>query len=185
MPVLGSLDLKPFPTTRPSTATHPFMKRLILCLFLSTLALSGAPEYPSQGPDIYDPKADGSALIAAALDQAKLEHKQVILDFGANWCPWCRRLHGLFEGNPQVAAALKKGYVVVMIDVNTRNGVKRNAQVNLRYGNPVHYGLPVLMVLNAKGETVTTQDSGELEEGQGHSPAKVLAFLDKWADERP
>ena len=163
----------------------PAMNRLLFLVLASTLALAAAPEYPTRGPDIYDTQADGNALIASALARAKAENKQVLLDFGANWCPWCHRLHALFETNPQVAAALAKNYVVVMIDVNTRHGVKRNAQVNLKYGNPIHYGLPVLMVINANGETVTTQDSGELEEGEGHSPAKVLAFLEKWADGKP
>jgi len=80
-----------------------------------------------------------------------------------------------------VSAALGRGFVVVMIDANTRDGVKRNAGVNERYGNPIRHGIPVLVVLGSDGKPLTTKDSGELEEGDGHSPAKITAFLAAWA----
>src|SRR5208283_2349089 len=82
------------------------------------------------------------------------------------WCIWCRRLHATFEGDPSVAAALDRGFVVVMLDVNTRNGTKRNAALVERYGNPTSHGIPVLVVLDADGKQLTTKDTGELEEGK-------------------
>jgi hypothetical protein len=37
------------------------------------------------------------------------------------------------------------------------------------------------VVLDADGRPLTTQDTGELENGRdGHDPSKVLAFLEKW-----
>mgnify|MGYP001549810212 CR=1 FL=1 len=105
----------------------------------------------------------------------------VLVMFGANWCVWCHRLHATFAGDARVAAALKAGYEVVLIDVNTRHGDKRNADVDARYGHPTKEGLPVLVVLDAAGKQLTTQETGALEEGAGHSPAKVVAFLEKWA----
>jgi hypothetical protein len=68
-----------------------------------------------------------------------------------------------------------------MVDVNTRNGTKRNADVNARYGTPTAHGIPVLVVLDADGKQLTTKDTGELEEGEGHSPARILAFLAAWS----
>ena len=133
------------------------------------------------GPDIYDVRADGSAQIASALARASAEHKRVIVDFGANWCIWCRRLHATFEGDPGVAGALRRGFVVVMVDVNTRRGERRNAGVVERYGNPTAHGIPVLVVLDADGRRLATQDTGAFEEGGGHSPAKIAAFLAAWA----
>jgi thiol:disulfide interchange protein len=142
---------------------------------------SAGPEYPAKGPDIYDTHADAGAQITAALAKAAAEHKRVLLDFGANWCIWCRRLHSTFESSPEVSGALDRGFIVVMIDVNTRNGVNRNASVNERYGKPTRHGIPVLVVLESDGKQLTTKDSGELEEGDGHSPAKIVAFLAAWA----
>jgi thiol:disulfide interchange protein len=153
-----------------------------LALTLLPVAVARAdPEYPKMGADIYDVHADANADIAKALAMASIEHKAVLLDFGANWCIWCHRLHNTFETNPAVAKALSDSFVVVMVDVNTRHGEKRNADVNLRYGNPIQHGVPVLVVLDASGKQLTTKDSGELEEGDGHSPAKITAFLAAWA----
>jgi thiol:disulfide interchange protein len=159
------------------------MRLLLPFLLLATLLR--AAEYPQSGPDIYDPKADGSAQIEAALKQAKAENKRVLLKFGANWCSWCRALNGLMHDHAGVKAALARDYVVVLVDVNTRNGVKRNEAVNTKYGNPIQHGLPVLVILDADDVTLVTQETGALEAGQGHDPAKVLAFLATWAAKAP
>jgi thiol:disulfide interchange protein len=167
------------PPLRPALA-------LAALALLTAAGLRAEPEYPKMGPDIYDIHADGSADIAAALARAGSDRKRVLLVFGANWCIWCHRLHSTFETNAAVAAALEKGFVLVDVDVNTRKGEKRNAAVNERYGNPVQHGIPVLVVLDSDGKQLTTKDSGELEDGEGHSPAKILAFLAAWAPpERP
>lgn len=162
------------------------MKRLVALplLLLALLPLGAEPEYPKQGPDIYNPQADGFALIAAALEQAKAAHKNVLLDFGANWCPWCHKLHHTFTTNSAVAGEIFHDYVVVMIDVNMRHGIKRNSEVNENYGNPIHEGLPVLVVLDAGGQQLFTQETGALEDGDHHDPAKVLAFLKRWSPTR-
>jgi thiol:disulfide interchange protein len=148
---------------------------------LLSAPLGAESEYPKMGPDIYDAHADGDKLVGDALRRAAAEHKRVIVDMGANWCIWCRRLNSTLEGDPSVAAALNRGFIVVMLDVNTRNGTKRNAGLVERYGNPTSHGIPVLVVLDAGGKQLTTKDTGELEEGKGHSPAKILQFLAAWA----
>jgi thiol:disulfide interchange protein len=158
----------------------------LLALFALATALSAAePEYPRMGPDIYDTKADGVAQVTAALKQAKAEHKHVLLKLGANWCVWCRRLSHTFEADATVAKELRDNYVLVLIDVNHRQGKARNDAVNERYGNPVAQGLPVLVVLDADGRQLTTQETGALEDGKSaHDPAKVTAFLRQWAPKR-
>ena len=45
--------------------------RLLPLFLLATTAFSAEPEYPKQGPDIYDREADGMAQIATALSQAR------------------------------------------------------------------------------------------------------------------
>ena len=129
---------------------------------------------------IYDESADGGKQVEEGLVRAKKENKRVLLMFGANWCGWCHRLHKLFESDAQIAAKLKQDFVVVMIDVNKNH----NADVNQRHGNPTRFGLPVLVVLDAEGKALTTQDTGKLEEDDRHDPAKVLAFLNQWVPSR-
>ncbi len=158
---------------------------LVLFLVAVTMGRAAAPEYPKYGPDIYDREADGFVQIASALQQTKAEHKNVLLDFGANWCPWCHQLHHLFVRDPAIAATLARDFVVVMIDVNQRHGVKRNLAVDEKYGHPIAQGLPVLVVLDAEGRALTTQETGALEDGKdAHDPAKVAAFLARWAPKR-
>ena len=143
------------------------------------------PEYPKMGPDIYDREADGTVQIAAALTQARKEHKRVLVKLGANWCVWCHRLSATFHESPTVAKALADGYVLVLIDVNHRNGKSRNDAMNEKYGNPTQFGLPVLLVLDEDGRLLTTQETGALEDGgKGHDPAKIVAFLQAWAPKR-
>jgi thiol:disulfide interchange protein len=158
-----------------------------LTLALSALALLPAaglradPEYPKTGPDVYDVHADGSAQIATAVATAAVVNKRVILVFGANWCIECHRLSATFKNDAGVAKALEAGFIVVKIDVNQRHGTDRNEAVVERYGNPIAHGVPVLVVLDSDGKLLTTKDSGEWEEGEGHRPAKILAFLSAWA----
>jgi hypothetical protein len=153
---------------------------LTLALLVTLSARAGA-EYPEMGPDIYDPKADGAVLIAAALKQAKAEQKNVLLEFGANWEPWGRKLEHTLAVETPLATKLSHDFVVVRLDVNMRHGVKRNDAINSRYGNPIHQGLPVLVVLDGDGKQLVTQETGALEEGDHHDPKKVMAFLAKWS----
>ncbi len=152
----------------------------ILLLLSAPTGLAGDAQAKSARPAIYDESADGAKQIEEALARVKKENKRVLLMFGANWCGWCHRLHQLFESDAQIAAKLKQDFVVVLIDVNKSH----NADVNQRYGNPTRFGLPVLVVLDAEGKALTTQDTGKLEEGDHHDPAKVLAFLNQWAPSR-
>lgn len=131
-------------------------------------------------PNLYDESANGSKQIADALVIAKKENKHVLLQFGANWCGWCHRLHKLCESDKDIAETLKNGFVVVLIDVNKEH----NQDVDTKYGHPTQFGLPVIVVLDADGKLLTTQDTGKLEEGDHHSPEKVMAFLKEWSPKK-
>jgi thioredoxin-related protein len=160
------------------------MKRLTITtlLLISLASVSFAAEQPGKParPAIYDRGADGTKQIEEALKTAKTQNKHVLLQFGANWCGWCHRLHGLFKDSAEIARTLKENYVVVLIDLDQVDGKPHNADVDKRYGNPTRFGLPVLVVLDSDGKQLTTQDTGKLEEGDHHDPKKVLAFLNQW-----
>ncbi len=158
------------------------MKTGILCI-LGTAALlvqgfcspvfgADAPVKTSR-PAIYNENADAAKEIADALALAKKEDKRVLLQFGANWCGWCHKLHKLCQTDTHIAAKLKEAYVVVLVDVNKGH----NSDINKQYGNPTRFGLPAIVILNADGMILTTQDTGKLEEGDHHDPKKVLAWI--------
>ena len=85
-------------------------------------------------------------------------------------------MSSLLKTNSEISKIVKDNYVVVLIDVDKGH----NADVVKRYDNPTRFGLPVLVVLDSDGKPLTTQDTGKLEEGSQHDPAKVIAFLEKW-----
>jgi thioredoxin-related protein len=159
---------------------------LFACLLAAALVphqrvqAQATPHPKTGGPDIYDESADGSKQIADALIVARKEGKNVLLQFGANWCIWCHRLHDLYASDKDIAGILKENFVVVMVDVNKEH----NQEVDLKYGHPMSHGLPVIVILNAEGKQLTTKDSGELEEGDHHSPVKVAAFLKEWTPKK-
>jgi thiol:disulfide interchange protein len=156
-------------------------------LLVGVLILAvGAPDWaigeeaPKNRPNIYDESADATKQIADALAKAKQENKRVLLQFGANWCGWCHKLHKLFEADAEIAGVLKESYVVIMVDVNKGH----NTDIDQRYQNPTRFGLPALVVLDSAGKVLVTQDTGKLEEGDHHDPKKVLAFLNEWAGKK-
>jgi thiol:disulfide interchange protein len=154
-----------------------FVFGLLLAFAVGFVGAQGGDGSTAAKPPIYDESADGTKQIAEALALAGKDGKRVLLQFGANWCPWCHKLHSLFKADKDIAAKLKSDFVVVLIDVNKG----RNAEVDAKYGHPTRFGIPVLVVLDADGKQLTTKDSSELEEGDHHSPEKVMAFLKKWS----
>lgn len=155
----------------------------VACLIALPAPADDPPAKPTR-PPIYDTKADGTTQIADALATAKREHKNVLLQFGANWCGWCHKLHTLFQTEKNIAAFLKSNYVLVLVDVDQVDAKMHNADTNEKYGNPCRFGLPSLVVLDAYGKQLTTQDSGKLEKGDHHDPALVMKFLKDWSPKK-
>ncbi len=109
----------------------------LLAVLIASIAAVQAGDAPPAGKEsVYDESADGSRQIADALALAGKDGKRVLLQFGANWCPWCHKLHALFKSDKEIAARLKRDYVVVLIDVNKGH----NAVVDAKYGHPTQPG---------------------------------------------
>lgn len=142
------------------------MRRLLLGLLSAmalTTLLSAKADYPGMGPDIFDPKVPGELLVDQAFTQAAREKKVVLLFIGTNWCPWSRRIHGLFTSHPAVTALLRERYVLVHIDANTRNDRKRNAALLERFGDPAKkHGIPVFVVISEDGTRFSAKDTAPL-----------------------
>jgi thiol:disulfide interchange protein len=135
------------------------------------------------GTDIFDAKAPAEKLVADAVAQAKREDKKVLLFFGANWCPWCRRLHAALTQNSAVQSRLRQKFVLVHLDANTRNDQQRNAAVLKKYGGPIRqYGLPVFVVLARDGIQLTTRETASFAADTDKKMAeRLLSFLDEWS----
>jgi thiol:disulfide interchange protein len=154
---------------------------LFLCflLFITSTLPSHSHAADTTKPPIYDESADAQKQLTAAVEQAKKENKIILLQFGANWCGWCHKLHKLFDTDQTIHSRLQKDYVVVMVDVNKGH----NSDFAAKYGADKH-GLPCIVILDSNGKHLTTKDTGELEESDHHSPEKVLAFLNQWSPKK-
>jgi len=152
------------------------MKRIVFAL-LFIVGLSVNPLF-AQGVHIYDPQANATEQIALAVKKAHAEGKNVFLQIGGNWCPWCVKFHGFCDNTPEIHQLMEKNYVRVMVNYSKEN---KNLDVLEKLGFPQRFGFPVLVILNDKGERIHTQNSAFLEEDGGYSIKKVAGFLKNWS----
>ncbi|MFC6832885.1 thioredoxin family protein, partial [Streptomyces goshikiensis] len=107
----------------------------------------------------YDSAADGQQALDAALRAAAADGKQVLLDFGANWCGNCKAADKVF-GQPATNALLNDSYHLVKIDIGSQNSA--NFSILRKYSSGGgSYKMPVLIVLSPPGTVRTdTHQSG-------------------------
>jgi len=154
------------------------MKKLFIAIILFfnvSVILSQTEEIK-----IYNENADARADIKAALEKAKADNKNVLLQIGGNWCPWCVKLHGMETTDMQIDSLLNANYVMVMVNV-PREKDKRDPDLMASLGNPQRFGFPVLVVLNQEGERIHTQDSWYLEQDKSYDRDKLMHFLKMWS----
>ena len=141
---------------------------------VSAQSVPAAPAFTAQ--HIYSETANPSAEIAAALAQAKREHKRVIVDFGGDWCGDCQVLDIYLHQAPN-DALLAGHFVLVHVWIGHMDA---NLDVAKRYGVPIGKGVPALAVLGADGKVLYAQKTGEFEDMRHMEPGSVTEFLEKW-----
>jgi thiol-disulfide isomerase/thioredoxin len=153
------------------------MKPTFLLTLLLLLALFASSQ---EKTEIYNPKADAASDIAAATILAGSQGKNVFLQIGGNWCPWCIRFHRFIHEDPQLDSLVEANYVVVKVNFSKEN---ENRQVLASLGYPQRFGFPVFAILDSRGKLLHIQDSGLLEDGKGYSLEKVRNMFLMWSDE--
>ena len=146
-----------------------YLLGLLLLRLLTGLAV--AAEKP-----LYDEKADAHQQVAAALDEASKGHKNIILIFGANWCPDCHALDDNMH-KAELAALIEKNFVVVKIDVGRMD---KNVDVARKYAVPVRRGIPALAVLDSKGKVLYAMDQGQFADARHMSYETIVSFFRQW-----
>jgi thioredoxin-related protein len=125
----------------------------------------------------YNPDADAKKDLAVAIQTAKDQQKQVLIQVGGNWCSWCVKLHGLFESEAKLDSILKSDYVYIMINYSKEN---KNEAVLADLGYPQRFGFPVLLVIDQEGHRLHTQNTAYLEKDKGYDTDKIIGFLLDW-----
>jgi len=144
---------------------------------LALLALSAVPIWTKAASEnIYDEKADAHKLINAAITEAARSHKNIVLDFGANWCGDCHALDAEMR-KPELASLVGRNYVVVHVDVGRFD---KNVDVARKYGVPLKKGIPALAVLDPRGKLLYAQDQGQFEDARHMDYESFKAFFEQW-----
>lgn len=92
----------------------------------------------------YNEQANAQHDIARAFAQAKLSNRKVLMIFGANWCPDCRRFdRSIHNGETPIDP---KKFVTVNINVGNFD---KNLELVRAYGNPIRKGIPAAIVLTS------------------------------------
>ena len=147
-------------------------KNFLLIMFLMSAMVNAQDKV-----QIYDPMADARHDLQQAIQQAGQENKHVLIQVGGNWCPWCVKLHGFFESEAVIDSILKADYVRVKINFSKEN---KNPETMTLLEYPQRFGFPVLVVLDAAGKRLHTQNTGYLEQDKGYDVEKVKGFLLDW-----
>jgi thiol:disulfide interchange protein len=131
---------------------------------------------PTVKKHLYSADADPKADVAAALKQARVEHKRVILDFGGDWCGDCQVLDIYLHQAPN-AELMDKNFLLVHVDIGHFD---KNLNITEKYNVPLKKGVPALAVLDANGKLLYAQQAAEFGDMRYMYPTSVTDFLNKW-----
>ena len=146
--------------------------------FLPLVLVAGVTIAAEQPP--YDEKADAHQQIAAAIAEASKAQKNVILIFGANWCPDCRALDAQMH-KEELAALIATNYEVVKVDIGQHD---KNQDVGEKYHVPLERGIPALAVLDPGGKLLYAMDQGQFADARHMSYEGIKEFFVKWEPKR-
>jgi len=152
---------------------------LIAALIFTAVAAAQFKRVPLQAParpnpQLYKANANAAQDIRQALAAAGRQHKNVLLDFGGNWCIDCHVLDNAFH-QPRIAPLLNSNYVLVHVDVGKYD---KNLDLAKKYHVNLEKGVPSLAVLDALGTVLYA--TGDFERARMMSEDDVIQFLDKW-----
>jgi thiol:disulfide interchange protein len=160
------------PTTTMATSS---IKATAAVVSSSATAVGASAQFPI--PTGYDANRNAITDIRAALSLAKTSHKEVMLDFGADWCPDCVALDTMFH-SAQVEPLLNSDYVVVPIDVGDWN---LNISTASQYVDLTTSGIPALVVMSGNGQVREATNDGSFSNARTMDPNQVATFLTTWA----
>jgi len=125
----------------------------------------------------YDEKADSNAAVKAAMARAGARKKLLLIDLGGNWCPDCRILAGTMK-LPRLDAFIHSHYELVTVDIGRYD---RNMAIPARYGIARPEGVPALLVIDPKTNTLLNPGrTSALADARSMTPQALADWLASW-----
>ena len=155
-------------------SAHPYQDgRSVMRLplsFLASAALVASLSAVSQAAELpYDERANASEQVRQALQVAHAAHKDVLLVFGANWCPDCRVLDSALHGTKSI----NDRFVIVKVDVGNFD---KNLDLAKRYEVPLRKGIPAAAVVSGEDTLLYVTKAGELTMHSGWGNLRSSIF---------
>ena len=135
-----------------------------------------APLVRAQVRDIFPEPSVAKQQLQQALSRAKAEHKNVIVDFGGNWCSDCHLLDIYFH-DPVNQPLLEANYELVEVNIGH---LDENLDIAHKYSVPIEKGVPALVVLDANGRVLHEQTHGKFETARVVESGDLTKFLNTW-----
>jgi thioredoxin-related protein len=149
--------------------------KIIFSLFVIITLSSSAI---AQQKKLYDPYANATNDITAAVKRASAENKFVLIQAGGNWCSWCIEFARFCKADRSIDSLINASFVWYHLNYSKEN---ENKEVFAKYGFPQRFGFPAFIILNGNGERIHTQSSEYLEDGKkSYDKEKVKSFLQNW-----
>lgn len=147
------------------------LRKVLAAVFVVSMMI---PAFAAE--KLFDPTRDASRDLKAAERQAKAEHKNILMDVGGNWCPWCLLVDRTLHEDPELHALLEKNYVVLRVNFS-----RENENVPFLSEYPKAMGYPAWYVLAPSGKLLKTKNTSELEQTHqldaGYSKDALRKFL--------
>mgnify|MGYP001270288898 CR=1 FL=1 len=151
------------------------MKKILLIFLIFSFNFFISKNKDITKNQIYNPKANPQSDLSKAIKKAQKSNKNILLEVGGDWCPWCKKLNKLFTENKEIASLLNKYFIVLKVNYSKEN---KNQEFLSKY--PKIEGYPHIFILDKNGLLLHSQNTGDLESGDHHDPEKVINFLNEW-----
>jgi thiol-disulfide isomerase/thioredoxin len=141
-------------------------RALLLACVLAAAPLAAMAAAPDGGPS-------AAAILERAEVQARAEHRNILLDFGASWCVNCR-LYDRFVADPQMHVLLSRAFVFATMDTGEFSGDLKHADTpgGVAYEASIggkDAGFPFLVMLDANGKPIVDSFRPDLKSQVGKS----------------
>ena len=156
-----------------STGQESLMRTRLLAISL-ILAVCGCEQAR------YNPSGDAVVSFQRAQKAASADGKHLMVVFGADWCPDCRKLHDNLQ-SAEVQAYMQDHMDYLTVDVGDKD---RNLVLAEQLGVSVANGIPVAVFFLPDGRPIGATNDGQLEPSRYLTSRQILRFVQAIVEQR-